>query len=160
MRCVVVLPEGGDDADAPPSLISGLSRRGMAVIVSPGPARAMLHLARSPSAAMVVVDPDQVADVTELVEAVQTYHPSVVCWRYERREPSDVGRLTAMDRGGLPPESRGPGQGIADRLEKLVNRVNPPADPPSPLITEEELAMLLDDRPADPTRHGEKTSGR
>lgn len=141
MVCVIVVPREGQDAVvAPAPLVDGLRARGMAVQVADSAPQAMVRVARGRSAAVVVVDPDRLADADELVRVVRCYHPQVVCWRFDRAE-GQVGRLRAFAGGG-DRMRRDPNAGRRP-VEGLLHRVPGPGAGSSPLISEQELAMLL-----------------
>jgi len=142
MRCVLVLPD--EQTPPPPSLVAGLERRGLRVEQAAGPERAMVELGRRPAAAVVVVEPIRIRGGEHLLDAVHDYHPSVVCWRFEPNG-SGSGRLASFAEGQHPPGPAPRPSGI----ERLVHRVDRPDDDTSPLITEEELAMLLGEMPDD-----------
>lgn len=105
---------------------------------------------------VVVVEPEQQPRIGELRHALATYYPRVRCWRYEAHGPGDRPRLDAFDLP-LPPESSadspaGRVKGSGQRLRDVVVRVDP-SDPgrepdDGPLVSEEELAMLLAPDPA------------
>ncbi len=164
MRCLVVLPEGGRGGDAPSNLTDGLSQRGMSVALARGPAVAMSKLAQSPYAVVVIIEPARLPDVEDLLHAVSTYYPTVVCWGYERRGADDPGRLAVINGTGdygngyqapaQPPRSTGPG------IHTLLHHVPRPLSAPSPLITQEELAMLLGDWPEEDDAGYEETLPR
>jgi len=142
MRCVLVLPD--EQTPPPGSLVAGLERRGLAVDPAAGPEQAMVALGRSPAAALVVVEPIRVRGLEHLVDAVASYHPGVVCWRYDQRDGASDGSLASFNADG-PAEA---GLHATPAARSLVHRVDrPEEDDTSPLITEEELAMLLGESP-------------
>ncbi|NBC11271.1 MAG: hypothetical protein GVY24_05970 [Planctomycetes bacterium] len=169
MRCVVVLPRGAGVERAPASLLAGLSQRRLDVVIAADAPTAMVELARRATAVMVVVEPGRQPQVGELVRAVRAYYPKVVCWRYDQQD-ADRGRLSAINgtygeasshagagsEAGSAPMSPGKYDPVEDeelervlgrtrqRLDPLVTRVqHPPRESSSPLISEQELAMLL-----------------
>lgn len=168
MRCVVVLPRGAGVERAPASLLAGLSQRRLDVVIAPDAPTAMVELARRPTAAVVVVEPQHLPQVGELIRAVRAYYPNVVCWRYEQQE-AGPGRLSAINgtydeptdgwsqaasaSGPMEPGKFDPVED--EELERVLGRTRQRIDPlltrikrpdrasSSPLISEQELAMLL-----------------
>ncbi len=164
IRCVVVLPRGGGLDQAPASLLDGLSQRRLDVVVAATPPAAMVELARRPTAVLVMVDPAPDARGRELLQAVKTYYPRVACWRFDR-QGVDHGHLSAingsLDHPRTPGNSPGKFDPVEDeelqrvlgttrqRIEPLVTHMFRPTRDTTPLISEQELAMLLgDDDPA------------
>jgi len=147
-RCVVLCPAA--DEPRTQQLLRALGRRGLAVVLVTDPPRAMLELARYGALALIVADPDRFAGpgAAELVDAVRAYRPRTVCWQYADRKLAPInGRLGGVRLAG----GGGPGASSADRLRaehprlsKLVVHAQPRRpDDGEPLVSEEELAMLL-----------------
>jgi len=181
MRCVVVLPRGAGVERAPASLLAGLSQRRLDVVIAPDAPTAMVELARRRTAAVVVVEPDRLPQVGELVRAVRAYYPQVVCWRYDQRG-GDRGRLSAINGTYDAPAEALPDVSPADQmtpgkfdpvedeeLERVLGRTRQRIDPlvtpvprpqrvsSSPLISEQELAMLLGEDEPGWSEHGGQT---
>lgn len=133
MRCLVALPDRAGDPAAPPALLAGLIRRNAQVRVARGAPWVMLELASEPIDALVVVDPEHLAGLDDLVAAVAGYFPSIVCWRFDESGGGE-GRLSEL--------TADPGA-ARQRVAPLLVQVDEPAGPPSPLVTHEELSMLL-----------------
>jgi len=167
-RCVVlVCPDGATPVD----LLGGLSRRGGSSRVVVEPADVMVELARQPTGAWVVVDPEKQPGLTDLIEAVSVYHPRTVRWAYHSADVSGKAQLQPLNgRSGddpaddppppatvttEPQETEAPNitspfplgrvqdQVPSDRVRSLLVKVRGPAEVGEPLISEEELAMLL-----------------
>ena len=79
-RCCVVLADSG--GSAPVNLLSGLSKRGLALTVVAEPPSVMVALGKQPVAALIVVDAQRQPRIRNLVEAVRQYYPRTVCWQY------------------------------------------------------------------------------
>ena len=136
----------------------------------------MVELARQPTGALVVVEPQQQTGLADLIEAVKAYHPRTVRWGYRSSHPSGKAQLQPLngqplgDATGLndrpksldvvPPRATGDstrsplgriqGQVPSDRVRSLIVKVQGPAEVGEPLISEEELAMLLGPLPEEP----------
>ncbi len=146
--------------------------RGEASRASPQP--------RPPSpASLVVVEPDQQVRVDELRAAVATYFPTTRCWRYDPRgmdghaaltifedlplddDPDDFDGFEVDARQQPPAEAESPAyvRSAGHRLRSILVHADPSQrDGYDPLVSEEELAMLLGtDPPAAATdRPGER----
>lgn len=103
---------------------------------------AMAELASNPLTymAVILVEPRRVALAQSLMESVARYFPAVVRWQYQRDQPV---RLTAWPANGAASL-------FVPTLEVPVAAPPPPASDEQALrasaqLTEEELAMLLDD---------------
>lgn len=173
-RCVVLVGPGGS---APADLLSGLSRRGVSTAVVAEPAGAMVELTRQANSILVVVDPDDQPWLDDLVQAVRQYHPRTVRWCYRTKHPSGQAQLQPLTDLRPPknkqnnhtpapveepdvsthftlPNPRSPlgrvqSQVPRERMRSLVVKVQGPAEVGEPLISEEELAMLLGPVPED-----------
>ena len=166
-RCVVLT---GADKSAPGDLLAGLSKRGVSTVVVAEPAGAMLELARETTGALVVVEPGQQPWLDHLLEAVTRYHPRTVRWGYRSADASARAQLQPLEqqaqRNDKPvsmpdhededagpthytlPNPRSPlgrvqAQMPRERVRSLVVKVQGTAEVGEPLISEEELAMLL-----------------
>lgn len=169
-RCVVLV---GSRGAAPADLLSGLSRRGVSTTVVVEPAGAMVELAKQANSILVVVDPDSQPWLEDLIQAVRQYHPRTVRWCYRSQHPSGQPQLQPLtDRPHTgngkrnpvqaPVPTQGPdvsthftlpnprsplgrvqSQVPRERMRSLVVKVQGPAEVGEPLISEEELAMLL-----------------
>lgn len=169
-RCVVLIEAG---RQTPVDLIGGLSMRGVSTTVVTDPAEAMVELARHRTGALVVVDPDRCRWLDDLTEAVRTYHARTVRWGYFSRDASGVPQLRSLESDhGQPtlpmkpvvteqhdpqpryivpdpksPLGRAQSQIPRERVRSLVVKVRSESDVDEPLISEEELAMLLGPTP-------------
>lgn len=122
-RCLI-LAAGGHPA--PEALTDGLQRRQATCRVVQDMARVMVELARCPGQALIVIEPQTLPQADQLIAAVQRYHPRTALWQYTG-QPQPT--LRSLQPEKAPPAAPG------DRS---------PAEPlPSPLISEEELEMLL-----------------
>lgn len=169
-RCVVLVGAG---VSAPADLLGGLSRRGVSTVVVSEPAWAMVELARQTTGALVIVQPDRHPWLDELVQAVKTYHPRTVRWAYRSVHHSDRPQLEPLHNGKLEaqvkptqnkngradnsfrhvvpdpqsPLGRAKSQVPRERVRSLVVKVEGLQGIDEPLISEEELAMLLGPAP-------------
>lgn len=157
-RCLLLL---APREQAPVPLLAGLARRAVTAVVVADPPSVMLQLSRGPAAALIIIEPQRQPYLSELVEAVRTYHPRVRLWQYR-----------GQGQDGQPQLARLNGLANHHQAEKSVKHPSPPppqtaaaaqaawheakhqasADPPAqtqapslPLISAEELAMLLGD---------------
>ena len=154
-RCVLVIAVG---APIPASLLERLQRRGAVPVVVASPAAAMTALADAATHALIVQNPAKMGRFDELRHAVSTYHPSVVVWAYEPGDingrhgresgeaPAHLYRVPPLTRprskGGAPPDTDGDRTGVATEAAGM------PHQDDDPLVTAEELRMLLDPIPA------------
>jgi len=179
-RCVVWVSPGNS---APADLLGGLSRRGVAVAVVAEPARVMVELARQATGALIVVEPGSQPYLGELIRAVKTYYPKTARWCYQASQASAEGQLSKLNGQADAATARSPVQasppppsaqkaddpflgnplgrvhqtGMRDRVRSLVVKVEAPDGLGEPLITEEELAMLLGPVPPAPDDAGDET---
>ncbi len=159
----------GSGGAAPADLLSGLSKRGVSVTVVTGPAAAMVELAREPAGALIVVEPQRQTWLHEFIEALKHYHPRTVRWGYCKSGPSCIAQLQPLEprsnnhhsskdqrsnangkdkpRYIVPdpksPLGRAQSQIPRERVRSLVVKVQNSSEVDEPLISEEELAMLL-----------------
>ncbi len=165
-RCVVLAPQGGL---APADLLSGLSRRGVSTAVVADPAAVMVELARFATGALIVVQPDLQPDLPELIQAVKAYYPRTVRWCYRvdqasgkpqlgklnghvsdagqgnlaLTEAGNDGRLAAQRQSERTPLARVDHGMPNERVRSLIVKVDALPGGDQPLISEEELSMLL-----------------
>lgn len=140
----------------PLDLLEGLARRQVVVrevADAPG-AMAELAAAAEPFAALVVVQTPSVEQAERLMEAVGRHFPSVARWQYRTDQATRLSAWAANERSGV-----GVSTGAAEAIKPSVSRQEPTihvADEQSlrasAQLTQEELAMLLDDRSDDPDR--------
>ena len=143
-RCVLLAPRAGA---APAGLVAGLVARGLAVDVVVHPAPVMVELGRGGVRALVVIEPALPRDRAALLAAVRHYYPTVVCWQYEPAGADGVPRLrkfgavvAAADRaanGAAAPAAASPAP------PPVARSPQPGAPPPVPVLTQEEVAMLI-----------------
>jgi len=139
------------------------------VAVVSHPARVMVELARQTIGALIVVEPESQPDLPELIRAVKTYYPKTVRWCYQSGSLSAGGQLCKLNgqfdpaahpaqhkeppANEIKPKSAEPEDGnplgmvhrsgMRDRVRSLVVKVEAPDGLGEPLISEEELGMLL-----------------
>ena len=154
-------------AQAPAGLRAALEKKGLTVVRVDTPATVMLELARSAATAVLLIEPEQCAQRDELLGAIRKHHPKVACWWYRRgdSESSWLGWFTGDGQeAGLGAE---PGQADADAPDQVRSpsqrgrsMLDGSHEQPAPLISEEELAMLLGPLDEQPTngraRRGQK----
>jgi len=175
-RCVVLT---GASGMAPADLLAGLSHRGVNTVVVSDPAAVMVEMARQKTGVLVVVHPDKHPWLKELADAIRAYHPRCVRWGYDESENGKsprlyplneqsacvIGQVEAGVDGPVHSETRHPGYLVPDpksplgraqaqipreRVRSLVVKVQEGGPAHEPLISEEELAMLLGPMPEDP----------
>ncbi|MEM8738800.1 MAG: hypothetical protein AAGG38_10040 [Planctomycetota bacterium] len=161
-RCVLLV---GETAAVPSSLVSALDRRGLDIRIVRHAPHVMAELAElyaSPAAAsprtppqtaqppgpsLVIVEPQHQPRFDELRDAVTTYYPQVRTWRYLAHDPNGRPLLEAYPHPEPPSPDRQ--QHAQQQRRSLIVSVDaPPAETQDPLVSEDELAMLL--APADP----------
>jgi len=161
----VVLVSSG--CDTPQELVNALGSRGLAPEVVRDEPSVMMRLAelaalRGGKRVLVIVQPQRVDRLAELVCAVQAHHRDVLCWQYVDRGQG-AERLTMLDRQFNGPvfrpadgdawqgdgdlgEGDGPvGQIIGRRrpLDKLLVKVPGRPLTSREIVTQQELTMLL-----------------
>ena len=104
----------GESGAVPSSLVRILRDQGLEVVVAREAPQVMVELAgaregRGGDATVVVVDASGRARVGELLGAIERYHPSVVCWRYEAVEAGEGPRLLPLDASALAAGEGGEG---------------------------------------------------
>ena len=149
-RFVVLVKPGGS---APRRLLSAVARRGAKATVVAEPPGVMVELAVGPVEAVIIVEPAYQALLHELLDAVRTYYPGVKRWQFAAsrdgeqavREPM----LAPIEARYESIESQEPTWQSVRRVQQRVGplSIKLPAGASetarSPLITEEELSMLL-----------------
>lgn len=87
VRCVLVHPRG---QAVPGDLLTSLSRRVKQISVCSDAYTAMAEIctaservAPSPSLILLLVQPEQIPDASELLGVLPTYAPDVVCWKFD-----------------------------------------------------------------------------
>ena len=160
-------------AQAPAGLRAALEKKGLKVVRVDTPATVMLELARGVATAVLLVEPERWAQRDDLLGALRTYHPKVACWWYRRGDGETAG-LGWFTRDG---QEAGLGTEPSEADTDAPGRVRPPSqrvrpalaktreqsDQPAPLISEEELAMLLgplDEEPTNGRAHHGKEADR
>jgi hypothetical protein len=144
----------------PSSLVGALTRRGMQIVIAREAPRVMLELAAAGSddaeagdagpvgVSVVFVEPEGRPRIDEMRYALATYFPAVRCWQYQSSGSDGRPRLEAFD---LPEAEASPIAHVKTaehRLRSVVVRAEPrPGPDTGPLVSEEELAMLLGDDP-------------
>lgn len=159
--CIVWRPSGV--ALPPQPLLQALAARGLRGMHCDNPYDAFARLcsavrrARSDPhrVSLLLVDRGQLAGVDAVLDALETYTPSVVVWEYDEQH-------------GLQPQRADEPQSIdpPPQVQSVPRRAAAPVQPPlrlsglgqgdaavdneptpSQILTDEELAMLLDDEP-------------
>ncbi|MEE9211711.1 MAG: hypothetical protein V3U29_03560 [Phycisphaeraceae bacterium] len=153
-RCVVLT---GTDRPRPTLLLSGLRPRVSAVHVVADAPMALLQLARG-ATVLIVSEPVAHPRLAALLAAVRQYYPQVVCWQYEplgadgrpRLSPLHEPAAESQDSSNSTPSADelpvvvgDPPPKAAPRPDRSPGQVNSPDLPSAPLITAEELQMLL-----------------
>lgn len=172
-RCVILTPPGGS---VPARLLSGLSRRGVSMAVVADPVGVMVELSRASLGVLIVIEPDRQPNLAELIQAMITYYPRTVRWCYRAQADSGKPGLTPLNGQKVGQETSSPAMGSSfvgennhdappldpahrsplaraqsdsrdRRMRSLVVKVPAPPGVDQPLISEEELAMLLGPAP-------------
>ncbi len=147
-RCVVLLRP---DAAVPSWLVRGLKDHGADSVLVEGPGSVMVELARALTHAVVIDRPRQTAQLDELLAAVETYYPQVVCWSHEAAGPDHRPRLYRLgDRKSVSEKNNGQKSPVT-KQSSLDEPAVPPTDgsadkdrdSDAALLTQEELTMLL-----------------
>lgn len=127
VRCVLVHPRG---QSVPGDLLTSLSRRVKHISVCADAYAAMAEVcmaaeraATTPSLILLLVQPEQIPDAGELLAALPTYVPEVVCWKFDSRaNPKlspcvETNAKTVMARGEAAAEvpGRSPVESMDDR---------------------------------------------
>lgn len=113
---------------------------------------------------LVIVEPEQQLHIDELRQAIDTYHPGTRCWRYAAHGRPGQASLQAFDAVSAADHARVPTHASTDarpdknaaeptgfvrsadqRLRSVVVRLG--GVETTPLVSEEELAMLLGPAP-------------
>ena len=172
----------GPGGTAPVDLLAGLSKRGVSSRVVAEPAEVMVELGREPAEILIVVDSAQQPALVDLIEAVTKYHPRTIRWTYESDHPSgkpqlvpfryrckpEIAKPKAVSPPATPPVEPPPiepldspsplgrvqSQVPPERVRSLIVKVQGPAEVGEPLISEEELAMLLGPVPEELSEQG------
>lgn len=140
-----------DKLTAVPGLLAAaLSRRGFTVQVVTDSPSVMLSLAQQTPPCLVVVNPDSVPMISELVQAVRAYHPGVAMWSFT--QPAGGGPKLDSFNGHYHPSPASSDADLRQPLDELVVRVPcQTQDIQGPIVSEEELTMLLGPTPETPT---------
>lgn len=80
--------------DAPLELVEGTSQRGVTVEEVGDAPSVMVALAKGRYLSLVIVEPQAVLELAELIGAVKQYYPAVPVWRYGADERPRLERLT------------------------------------------------------------------
>ncbi len=153
-QCLILAAAG---RSVPSALRDGLRSRSVICRQIDGPIRMMVELARHPSQAVILIEPDTLPQSGRLIDAVQRYHPGAVLWRYAEG-PEPILQVIQPPRvpvepAASPPSLEQPAEQRHSTIDGTVEIKNITAEsflPPdgdissAPLISDEELAMLLD----------------
>lgn len=147
---IVLVKPGGS---APGSLLSAIARRAAPATVVAEPPGVMVELASASVEAVIVVEPACQPLLHELLDALRTYYPTVKRWQFARPTVGDRAgsepMLTPLEEQYETPEAREPTPQAVRRVRQRIKplAIKLPAGVSevarSPLITEEELTMLL-----------------
>jgi hypothetical protein len=143
-RCLVLLQ---DDLRAADPLVRALCRRGLDVHLVSSPPAAMASLAQTPSQFMIIVQPACVPWLSPLRSAVQRYYPRLKLWQYA---PDATGHCQLLPLNGRA-QTASPPAPLPSPPSPPSPQPDPgdPGDfpPPQPLLTPEEIEMLLSPLP-------------
>lgn len=135
-RCVVWAHPGDQ---AMQGLIAGIQRRGAAASAAAGAAQVMVELAHG-ARVVIVHRPSDRSALDRLLAAVARYYPHVILWRFE---PQGQGLVPFDRRPGTPSAPSSNGNGHHGRDVKRAPEPQPAPPSSEPLVTPDELAMLL-----------------
>lgn len=147
--CVVLV---GQPEPSPKPLLAGLHRRGVRTAVVPDAPGVMVTLAGCPTNALIVLEPNSVPHLYELLAAVNRCYPKTVCWKYRVDRAGQGPQLTKLNVQELhkPVETIEvtSGEGVDDVAEPptattLHEPIKEPEVLETLLITQEEIAMLI-----------------
>ena len=149
-RCLLLVPRG---RDAPADLLDGLRQRRVALSEVSDPPAVMAALARDSFDSVVIVEPPSMPDARALVLALAEYHPQVRLWEYRFEGATRLCSLdpatAAQDVTTEPPPEPEPVVPAAPRSpEPVALGEGAELDGPGVVLTEQELAMLLDETDA------------
>ena len=170
-RCLLLVPH---PVDAPLDLLDALRARNVRVCETSDPPAVMARMAREHFHALVIVEPNMLIDHEALCQSVGEYHPETAVWRYDADEHPRLQRCAGSSGDGCiqrpdpavqtasPSEIRetdpaGQTYETSDNGDRDTEPAHPEhAEPPrdtGPLLSDEELAMLLDDPEIDESDH-------
>jgi hypothetical protein len=176
-RALCVLLSDPQRTPAPPELRRVLDRKGVTVVPCPDAYGAMAAIVqrrhragpRAPTV-LLVVEPDQTPQSAELASNVRKYAPAVVCWRYSQKDEQPLGILEVPSEVVVPepkPRHNGAAAGpqlrltgdpfVGEEPQATEDADEAPEDDSGPVLTDEELRMLLSDDPEDEPRRGRGT---
>ncbi len=158
----------------PQSLLVAMSNRGATVSVVAEPPSVMVELALNPIDILVIAEPDLQPLICPLLAAVRHYYPKTRCCQYRQSgtdghpQLEDLDSEARKDEAGHPPDlAPMPPEPVAEDTNKaskaagpnldanfcLASNVPPPATEAvaEPLISDEELDMLLGPCPSAPS---------
>lgn len=146
-RCVLLCPATGEPLTQ--ELLRALHKRGLTVVLVTDTPRAMLELAKYGAMALIVAEPQRMRGAGELVEAVRAYRPRTVCWQYTNRKLAPInGHLAGVRLAEPAGSTEDRLREDHERLAELVVHAQPrEREEGEPLISEDELAMLLGPMP-------------
>lgn len=160
-RCLLLVPRGHD---APPDLIDGLNRRKVALREVRDAPAVMVALAeqrkRRPKV-VVIVHPQAQSSAEPLVSAIRKYHHEVAIWRYDLEgdpslrawpdepQPQPSVKTEELRSTSAEPSQPGPEPSEFEPGIEQPAEAEPIDDIEPPLLSDEELAMLLGDDDAD-----------
>lgn len=164
VRCVVLVPK---DVVPPEKLIAGLRGRGAEVRVTADAPAVMVELATGASA-VVLHEPERIVRLDELCGAIKRYHPKVSHWRSGsdgkggvKLETMAAGDRSSAARKPAAPEKNASPAAATQRPARSPTRPkgsggerNKVMPEDSPLVTAEEMEMLLGPKEEEEPRSG------
>ena len=145
-----------DESGAVPSrLVSALNRRGVEIVIAREAPQVIVEVAEcrpnrksAPAGiSVVVVEPANQPRCEEMRATLTNYFPQVRCWQYQARGADGRPRLESLGADASAEQLHV--KSANDRLRSVLIHAQPKTSiDDGPLVSEEELAMLLGDEPS------------
>lgn len=138
-RCLI-LHQGASNVVQ--SLLRGLRQRSIEPTSLPHPAAIMAALPQHQPQFVIIVEPDRVPWLPQLRAAIARYYPAVRLWQYA---PDPDGHLQLSPLTGVSTTTYklAPKPPPPPLAPALASQPLPDLQPPEPLLTPEEIEMLL-----------------
>lgn len=144
-QALLLLPK---DQKIPQTLLNALQKRGLVPKVVGDLPAVMVELALKPVSILVLTQPRAWPHLDELGRALERYYPQTPCWRFHLPDARLThGRLEPWSwKQAVPPADIPPSSAMepAPLSSDPAPQRRPHRQVPDPLLTREELDMLLD----------------